>query len=319
MQDGRMTCSGLAYMTQIIPQQPSFIFSVFLLLWSPVSPPALLNPQQLLHKNNMANSANRIQVLSQRLIAANDVVDIYRSRNLFMLREIWALQHQFGANRRGPDHPPQTSSRHWKWYAKRTLQSIDEELRIGVTSDQLPMLFPVKLLVEPFLFRSFPDTPQNGGSDTTSPLAEAITKWFEPDFLGYRHRIGMFLEKERIWVALLTIHGGQSHLYILDSRYRFRNPNEYMQESRMTYPQRLFNFMGGEVHNGLRTFLIRDQGCISNSGTDPNSRDQFQRATLFITIAIAHLGELEAGGHCDFDRLCEVEGADTCPLKAESF
>jgi hypothetical protein len=267
----------------------------------------------------MANSANRIRVFSQRLIAANTVVDIYRSRNLFMLQEIWTLQHQLGANRRGPDHPPSTNSRHWKWYAKRTLQFIDEELRIGVTCNQLAMLFPVKLLVEPFLFRSFPNGPQDGGSDTTSLLAEAITKWYEPDFIGYRHRIGIFLENERIWAALLTIHGKESNLYILDYRYRFRNPNEYMQESRMTYPQRLFNFMGGKVHNGLRTFLIRDQGCISNSGIVPNSRDQFQRATLFITISIAHLGELEAGGHCHFDMLCEVEGTDTCPLKAESF
>ncbi|KAE9373867.1 hypothetical protein N431DRAFT_438984 [Stipitochalara longipes BDJ] len=265
----------------------------------------------------MSDSAHRIRVLRQRLIAANDVVNTYRSRNLFMLHEIWALQRQFGADRRGPDHQPQTGSRHWKWYAKRTLQFIDDELRMGVTNDRLPMIFPVKLLVEPVLFRNFSDDPQDGGS-ATSLLAQAINEWFEPEFPGYRHRIGMFLENERIWVALLTIHGTQSHLYILDYRYRFY-PNDYMPESRMTYRQRLFNFLGGQAHKGLRTFLIRDQGCISNSGAVPNSRDQFERTTLFIKIAIANLDDLEAGEHCDFVRLCEVEGTNTRPLKAESF
>jgi len=77
--------------------------------------------------------------------------------------------------------------------------------------------------------------------------------------------------------------------------------------------------MGGKVHDGLGTFLIRNRGCVSNNCTVPNSRDQFQRATLFITIVIAHLDELEAAEDRDFVRLCEVEGTDTCPLKAEGF
>jgi hypothetical protein len=224
-----------------------------------------------------------------RVIEANIIVDRYRERNTLLLQEIWTYQAQLGAGHESE----QTHHRDWPWYVQRTLRSLRQRLNEGDGGTW--ELYPVRIIISPFII---PADIAPGHR-----VEEELVNWWTSDYPQYPHRVGIFLEGNTIWTALLSTSGDFPALYLLDYRHDRKSRCLDIKETNLPYPQRYFNITGRQHYEGLRTYLVRDKYSPHPGIHHP---EPFQRAIAFISTALTQLDELERSVNRDFDIQGEV-------------